>query len=278
MSGIHLNSIDNVKGKIIINRNFELTNTCKINGTKSSGTGFFYKIDETVYCITNRHVIENNCQLNIMYNEHNILDEHTVQYKTNRIQLNISDIYFHKKQTIDLCLIKIHKITNVICLTNENIETSKNDIIHNCDYISLYPDIFMRGYPASNNSRFPFNRTGTLSTNILDIDNDDFICDMHSISGYSGSPIYLKLTNASLGKQYCILLGINKGYVKAENDVVKLVYNQGKITTVSTSYICTANDRQSLGICAKNILDIENDIRKSNKKKPHEIAPNNEEL
>jgi hypothetical protein len=144
---------------------------------------------------------------------------------------------------------------------------SIDEYIQICNYNTLYPEIFMRGY--SDNSELSYNRSGSLCSNI--IENDDkisdnkifnYICDNHSIGGYSGSPVFLKISNSSFViNEKCVFLGINYGNKREINNVIqlhKLVENL--VIQIPTRYVVSDNTRQSFVITSKKIIDIENII------------------
>lgn|SRR3989338_2168540 len=248
-----IGKIYNIEGIIQPTRLFDFTLVCKIiypeNKNIAQGTGFFYKINNGIYVVTNKHMICENIENNITYisAENNMIKQYSTLIKLVRNET----VFFHPDNQCDLCMIKIQEINGeVYALENKNIVNFVELYTTYLSYMSPYPAIYMRGYTM--NTLFPFNREGTLTSSIYE-EMDCLLGDITSIDGYSGSPVFIKLKNIfGTDNGSVLFLGINKGYV----------YNEMKVftkidTETVTNLYCKENIRQNFIIKSSEIIDIE---------------------
>lgn len=281
---MELGKVNSFRGIISRNILFETTLSCKIKDSGVLlGTGFFYKIKNNIFCVTNKHVINNANKIQINYNSYE--EKQQVINHNNMCDLNLEPTknYFkHSNPNVDICFIKMENVNdfNVFCISNQHFFDVLDFVTH-FNNESTYPNVFMRGFPED--AIFAYNRLGSLSSNILD-NNDklinnkvyNYLCDNHSIGGYSGSPIFIKLSNSSFGtSEKMLFLGINFGHksgnISVLNDVVVNVNNKLITQIQNTGMYVRENTRQSYIISSSKILEIEYMINTFEKNK--NIAP-----
>lgn len=259
------NNITNLPGIIIPNILFNTTLICKLqcrhNGLIiSTGTGFFYTINNHLFIVTNKHVVDNCDSLYIYYNSANnneIIHNCSI---VDFILIKNDNFFVHSDSNIDLCFIKINNIVNKVFALN------KSNIVNIYDYYnkylpnsSYYPNIIMRGFP-NHDVKFPLCRTGILSSSILENNNSVFIGDIMSISGYSGSPTFITFASHVKGSDNVplLFLGVNSGYKYEPMHVFKPT--SGNKPESQSKFYCKSNTMQANIINALKILDIENYI------------------
>ena len=72
----------NIEGIISIDRFFELTNTCLIlREDGKQGTGFFYKVRQKIYCVTNNHVMAQIDNFTIFYGRRISIQQNRENYE-----------------------------------------------------------------------------------------------------------------------------------------------------------------------------------------------------
>jgi hypothetical protein len=242
-------------GAIEHNNFFDMTLTCKIYSfpNNSRGTGFFYKSNNNLFIVTNKHVVcfpqtnNNNIIIHYIHKVNNGPAQTTMQ-----ITLNNNNLFVHEEESCDLCMIKININDDVFSLNNNNILDMKQ-FLELCDnnIITMYPTITMKGYVED--TIYPFNRNGSLTTNIFE-NCYEYLGDITSIGGYSGSPVFIKfLLN---GLIYYIFLGINRGYIPE----YKKVFTTKQQKEIETDMYIKENTRQAILIRATKILDIKFEI------------------
>lgn len=164
---------------------------------QSTATGFFAKSKEVSYLVTNKHVIEEkeNIELILKYKDTNDsvynekLSLNFVQYRTQ----------YHPKY--DLCVINIHAAISYMRLHHKQIINyfidldTQNDITYND-----IETVVTCGYPCGfrdeyNNLPLVNNGITTTSINYNYKDQQIFLTDTHIYNGSSGSPVFIKRDN-----------------------------------------------------------------------------------
>lgn len=237
-------------------------NVVCVNGKCIMGTGFFYKINDDVFIVTNKHIVDNRKKITIYFISRN--DKSCFPHNC-EVDNNIK-IYDSTNNDVSMFNVSVHlQGKNIFCINNEKIKGSI-DIYSKEMYFSCYPSIMMLGYP-DNNSKLPYCRHGYLSTNIIECTgNNEFLGDMTSIGGYSGSPVFIKVVGDFIGGtnfNNLIFLGINSGYKYQINNV----YETANINVceglqlqnvgIPTKYYVHENTRQNNIINGKVLLDLE---------------------
>lgn len=243
-------------GYININKQFDLTLICKIKTEQNMNTGFFYKIENSLYCVTNRTEIENYNQVTVCYN---CIDNWNITSEC--LLIDSSNFIYHPDSQVNLCLIRINDnldAYNIFSLSNNNIILYRNNIDTFSSRMSLYPDVFIRGYGIDSwNLCYPYNRFGTLLSCMLD-DTDknccdqkyNFICDIQGNNGYYGAPVFISIPRFGITDK-CLFLGVNTLNPICVTEEVPRNTTRDKINEKMM---------QSYVIDGKKILDIENII------------------
>lgn len=211
-------------------------------------TGFFYKINNNVCIVTNKHVIgyerENDCSFkdplfsprhvkiqykSIMFHENNFY--HVDNEKV--IDVTNDNLVLCQGKGIenDLCMILCNDIHDVICLDNKNINSQTINLQHGCLYPHItmkgFPQIIMKGFPLD--LKYPCNREGILETNLFE-NEKIHIGNIMSIPGYSGSSVFTK--NEMINKNMCI--GINAGQLPTKDNYGKDDYDMQRSVIVKS--------------------------------------------
>lgn len=207
---------------------FDLFITCKLKCSYGSSTGFFYKINNKIYIVTNRHCVYGKFyQKKILANEIIVEYNSKEQFKTCVIPnvIHIENPKIHNSPDMDVCLIETdiesddvyYVAKNNICKNYHGYVEAKIRSFNDCD---LYPDICMLSH--YNNLILPIKKRGNLVQNIYDVQNTNIIYgDIKSILGNSGSPVFIETCCRYIDerrrkfidvpKQSYIFLGINQG-------------------------------------------------------------------
>jgi hypothetical protein len=191
----------------------------KIEGKQYIGTGFFYQFEKNnikkKFIVTNRHIAENADSTEFTFNRAangNPLYGDKITYKISKNELKWIG---HPDKKIDLSILDLDIIENdaaqkgfpiFIRVISEGL--IPNDSIWKT--FTYLEDIVMVGYPngiIDEQNNLPIFRTGvTASQPKLDVNNKpEFITDISTFGGSSGSPIFLrkkkiKLTNPEPNK------------------------------------------------------------------------------
>lgn len=177
-------------------------------GDSKTGTGFFYNFGsfdgkELIGVVTNKHVLKN---LDSVIFKLIMTDSSGDPDDQNPLPITINDIagrvIYHPEDEVDLCVIPLARIIDegtipkgsqlsIFPLTKENLLTEKE-----LEDINAVEDVIMIGYPDGliddvNNK--PIIRKGITATHLrFDYDgHKEFLIDMCSYSGSSGSPVFL---------------------------------------------------------------------------------------
>lgn len=182
-------------------------------GKMRTATCFFIRhiIDskEVTFLVTNKHVLENKVRIILCIDYYNI-ENNTYTYN-NSIDITLGkDIVFHPEY--DLCILNLSFInklnSNNKILSYATIGTGMIPIDYSI-FKHIQP-IIMTGYPNgiyNMSVNCPIARYGITSTSISDNYNNrnEFLIDIPSIGGSSGSPIFTEVDD----KVY--LIGIERG-------------------------------------------------------------------
>lgn len=218
------------------------------NGSRGSGTGFFYNFDADgdsgghyPSIITNKHVVRDANEVNLVFvksdENNNPLDrEHFT------VKFNLDNCIFYKEENIDLCTFLIGHMLNEIKEANINLFYIPLDKTilptqKQLTDLSTLEDIIMIGYPnglwdSVNNK--PIFRKGVTATHPnLDYNSKkEFVIDIACFPGSSGSPIFIynesgytdRSGNIQMGMARIILIGIlYAGPVMKSEGEVKIV-------------------------------------------------------
>src|SRR3989338_6457631 len=113
----------NIEGIISIDRFFELTNTCLIlREDGKQGTGFFYKVRQKIYCVTNNHVMAQIDNFTIFYGRRISIQQNRENYEFDislKCSRTINKIINHPNNKIDLCFILLDINDDVFTLTKK---------------------------------------------------------------------------------------------------------------------------------------------------------------
>jgi V8-like Glu-specific endopeptidase len=200
-------------------------------GTKPlwSGTGFFLKVKNNVYLITNNHVVggkyhtdefkrtrKNNAAKDTLPDVLNIrlYDKKVGTYKYEAIGLEDSkgnplyiNIYENRKDSnslLDVVAIPIKGLNNII--TRLTINGYDENSIGN---VPLYnsQQLFVIGYPQNTTNFYPIWKGGTIASeaNFLSVGISTFYIDATTRKGMSGSPVVFrgdKITDPKQGVKF----------------------------------------------------------------------------
>jgi hypothetical protein len=204
------------------------------NGSKGSGTGFFFKIKEdnlknrfVPILITNKHVIKDSVKGELIITK---ADAENCPLDTQHFHANIIDFESswrnHPDDEVDLCAMPVAEIRKEATRKGEKIfyiplDKSVIPSSQNLDEFSALEDIFMIGYPDNiwdfvNNK--PIFRKGITAIHPkYDYCGKKWtVIDMACFPGSSGSPVFIynetgysdKFGNVTFGQSRFILLGI----------------------------------------------------------------------
>jgi len=219
-----------------------------MNGEEKHSTGFVYNFktsnNHTVRTIiTCKHCIENyaTIEANFCLDDGNEMPIDNIPYKFNFSSENSICIVKHPDNNIDLVAL-IFSIDNKIFLSGKNqpfFLSLEKEVLPSKECIekfSFVEDILMIGYPQGIWDKYnnkPIVRKGITATPIkFDFNNKpDFLIDIASFHGSSGSPVYLYVPSAHAeqngfvtGDEKLFLIGIFKGgweEVTSETTIVK---------------------------------------------------------
>jgi hypothetical protein len=274
--------------------------------------GFFYNINNVIYAVTNQHCIYGKNfmnkverkydSLNIVYKTYKKV-ENELEYNTlnHPIDINNDNGIIYKKNH-DVCIIKTNIDKNTVeYISKKNIITDHNLILQyqkilstvkahdlTLSNVNYYPKIYMytHYFKAKHNTdmqmidndekniNFPFLKKGNLIQNIFDIFESDIIYgDIKSISGNSGSPVFLVLPGIEqkygVKMERLLFLGINSGedmkitqHIKSEPCEIIIKERLGMNRIVNPKYLLELDNLVN-GISTEN-LNITNKEEKYN--------------
>ena len=252
------------------------------NGNLSTGTGFFFNFlenkEENTHVpviITNKHVIENNTSGKLLFT---LSNEKGEPIDTIHHTFNLTDFQkawvFHPDPEVDLCAMPIAQIINFLNSENKKpffIPFNK-DLIptrEQLEDLSAMEELVMVGYPNGiwdNINNQPILRKGITAThpNKDYCGKKEFMADIASFPGSSGSPVLIFNQNGYQDKKGNIFMGANRilllGVLYAGPQYTTT--GEIKILTIPTKQILIPISRipNNLGmiIKAERILEMEN--------------------
>lgn len=182
---------------------------CKlVNGSTSSGTGFFYSFKtnngfNAPAIVTNKHVVENAVEIKVIFTA---ADGNLEPLDDKHISWNMGDstsaeIKSHPDDDVDLCAIPISKVISTFSKLNLRVffRTLDENILlgpQNIDTVDAYEDILMIGYPNGlwdeKNNKPLFRKGITASHPKFDYSGKkEIIIDAACFPGSSGSPVFI---------------------------------------------------------------------------------------
>lgn len=166
---------------------------------------------EEKYLVTNKHVLMNKEKAILYLNRYNkITKKFNYNYKVEITMLDA--VEFHEKY--DLAVLNINFLDNLNTETEtlEYTTVGLGMIPNDYNIFSNIQSIIILGYPDglyNANYNLPIVRTGITSTPIKNTlkNKDEFIIDVPTIGGSSGSPIFAEVDNKLylIGVVYCTL-------------------------------------------------------------------------
>lgn len=255
------------------------------SGNTSTGTGFFFSFLENQenktnvpVIITNKHVIENNISGKLLFT---LCDQNGEPLDKVHHTFNITDFrsawVFHPDSEVDLCAMPIAQIINILSSQNKTpffIPFRKNLIPtkEQLEDLNAMEELVMVGYPNGiwdtiNNQ--PILRKGITAThpNKDYCGKKEFVADIASFPGSSGSPVLIfnqnghqdKKGNVYMGQSRILLMGVL--YAGPQYTTTGEI----KILTIPTKQIPIPVSRipNNLGMIIKSerIMELENLFR-----------------
>lgn len=205
---------------------------CKdLLGNISTGTGFFFHFLEDTkngnhvpVVITNKHVVKNNVSGKLLFT---LSTPNAMPDDTKHHQFNITDFHnawiFHPDPEVDLCAMPLKLIIEHLNKEskqpfympfNKNLIPTKKQL----EELSSLEDIVMIGYPNGiwddvNNQ--PIFRKGVTAThpNKDYCGKKEFMADIASFPGSSGSPVMIFNQNGYQDKNGNVFMGVSRIYL-----------------------------------------------------------------
>lgn len=204
--------------------------------TTASGFFFKFKNNDSIFLVTNKHVIENAKTLTISL--HTSIKETCYIYMTD-IQ---NQVILHPQSNVDLCVIKINEknvefLPSSINLTNSQINLIEESMIvteEECKKLNYCEDVIMFGapntlYDVKNNLSISYRGMTSTHAGSKFYDLEQFIVDIPSYRGSSGSAIYLCTEKTMLNFSNTKLLGIySKAQYNHHEKNIKIYIHLGK--------------------------------------------------
>lgn len=184
------------------------------NGTTSCGTGFFYRYQDHIFIVTNKHVLKDAEQIEFKVftcDENGVPDYQNMETFILKEDDLIHYSYGHNSKDVDIQIISFTKFLLETRLTNEGFY--KSQLINNnfyvrsvtekniCDQKQLenlfaIEDIVFVGYPNGmwdEVNHLPIMRTGTTASLLTKDYNGEpsFLIDASVFPGSSGSPVFI---------------------------------------------------------------------------------------
>ncbi|HMJ46309.1 MAG TPA: serine protease [Ferruginibacter sp.] len=175
-----------------------------INGNSSSGTGFYYSIDEGAYyfpmIITNKHVLKDMQEVRLVFTKSDSIGNRINEHFKFTINDVSTAIVGHPDDKIDLCALSLYPIIADLRASGIEIHTYyiNSAIIpglKDLEKLDAIEEILMIGYPNGlwdKINNMPLVRRGITSTNpkLNYNGNDEFLIDAACFPGSSGSPVF----------------------------------------------------------------------------------------
>ena len=207
------------------------------NGTTSCGTGFFYRYQDHIFIVTNKHVLKDAEQIEFkvfICDENGVPDYQNMETFILKEDELIRYSYGHNSKDVDIQIISFTKFLIETRLTNEGFYKSQlinyNFYVRSvtekniCDQKQLenlfaIEDIVFVGYPNGmwdEVNHLPIMRTGTTASLLTKDYNGEpsFLIDASVFPGSSGSPVFIlndamfsDRTNSFRGSRF-IFLGV----------------------------------------------------------------------
>lgn len=180
-----------------LNKCVAYLSTIDYNNSHASATGFFLKFSNKndKFLVTNKHVVENKKNIVISFSTN--LKEAVYGY----MEYPFKNAYMHPDTTVDLCILKL---TNLFFQHKSTIKNIHNKYIsdkmiiteNEVKKLNYIEDVIMFGAPRSiydTSQSLSIAFKGSTATPIYKFyaDKKDFLLDIPSYPGSSGSPIFL---------------------------------------------------------------------------------------
>lgn len=207
------------------------------------GTGFFFKDNDTIYFVSNKHVIcgDNNNRTRLTFYL-NIKDKNNEQVNINNGIVHINFANIIKSDIYDIAMYPVNNLFEHFNEKGYHIDQyilNKEDIETNYDKYDYIENVITASYPSDMKDSYTYRPiiTGGITASPISMlleNKNTFLINITTYKGSSGSPIFIK-------KDGCYkMVGINYGSILREINIYDKTGSDNKqIKGETESYIAT---------------------------------------